>query len=78
MPQDKKFTLFVCVYGIVMCTVQWCVSTELWFLDSSDVSTEQWCLHSSGLCLWYSGVYSTVLRVHGIVVSTVKWCVSME
>lgn len=29
VPQDKKFTVFVCVYGIVMCTVQWCVSIEL-------------------------------------------------
>jgi hypothetical protein len=40
VPQDKKFRVFVCVYGIVMSTVQWCVSTELWYLDSSDVSTE--------------------------------------
>lgn len=49
MPQGKKFTVFVCVYGIVMCTVEWRVFTELW------------CLHNSGLCLWYSGVYSTMV-----------------
>jgi len=40
VPQNKKFTVFVCIYGIVMCAVQWCVSTKLWCLENSDVPTE--------------------------------------
>jgi hypothetical protein len=54
------------VHGIVVSTVQWRVSMELW------------CLQYSGVCPWNSGVYSTMVCVHGIVVSTVQWCVSTE
>ena len=55
------YSTMVCVYGTAMSTVQWRGSKELWSLDSSDFSKEQWCLHSSGLCLWYGGVQTTVM-----------------